>query len=353
MAIGFGAATVFAIVSALLLKGGRSVTGSPISWPRAFAGTADWYVWALLVPVVVYLARRYPVDRRWGLGLAVHGVLALAVALVELAVFAVISLWYNQSVLGTPFPDFGYAYLNIVAQWLPVALLIYGLIVALVTAVDRSRRARDREVAAARLGTDLARARLHALQAQIQPHFLFNALNTVSNLVRSSDRADAVEAMAALGRLLRRVMELSGDTETTLARELDFVRDYLELERYRMEERLEVVYRIEPGVAEARVPAMVLQPIVENAVRHGIAPLAGGGMITVKAQRRGGRLEVTIGDDGAGFEDAEEGVGLGNVRDRLRAHYGEAGELMVRSASGRGTRVRVRIPAPVTEADDT
>lgn len=343
---GVAVATVFSATSVLLLKAGSAVNGAPLPWVRALAGAPDWYVWALFLPVVVLLARRFPLDHgRWGRSLAVHVPLGLGVALLELGAFTLVNVWYNRAVLGSPYPSLGWAYVNILSRWLPLAFLIYALVVAIMTAVDHARRSRERAVTAARLETELERAKAHALRAQIQPHFLFNALNTIAMLVRQGRGDAAVEAMASLGGILRRSMDPAGGVETTLERELAFVEDYLRVERYRLEDRLRVSFDVDPAALGARLPPLILQPLVENAVRHGIADLAQGGAITITARHDGGALDLSVHDTGRGFhEPPAEGIGLSNVRARLHAHYGGQARLAITSDPGRGTLVTIRLP---------
>lgn len=353
--IALSIATVFGGLSVVLLKVGLALAGTPLSWPRALAGLPDWFLWALLVPLVAALARAFPLDRQaWGRSLAIHAPLGIGVALVELGVFTAVNMWYNRAVLGLQYPSFSTAYLNTVARWLPLALLIYALIVAVVMAMDHSRRAQEREVAAARLETELVRAKAHALQAQIRPHFLFNTLNSIAMLVREGRRDDAVSAMASLGSILRSSMTLEG-AETSLEGELRLLGDYLRLEQVRMEDRLQVEYDVDPAALPARVPNMLLQPLVENALRHGLGDLPTGGSIRVTAACSDGHLDLTVQDTGRGFAGAPaDGIGLRNVRERLRAHHGDAAALRIDSAPGAGTRVGIRLPfAPVSVAGST
>lgn len=343
---GISIATVFGGLSVLLLKVGLGLVGRSLTWTQALAGLPDWYVWALLVPLVVTLARAFPLDHeRWGASLAVHIPLGLGVALLELTVFTGVNVWYNRAFLDPADPSFLATYVAVVARWLPLALLIYALIVAIVTAVDHARSAREGAIAAARLETELVRAKAQALQSQIQPHFLFNTLNSIATLVREGRRDEAVDAMAALGGLLRSSIKLSDRVEISLRQELGLIEDYLRLEQYRMADRLKVHYEIDPHALPARVPNMLLQPLVENAVIHGLASQTTGGVIRVTATRFNGHLDLSVHDTGCGFAGVPaEGIGLRNVRERLRAHHGDSASMAIESSPGHGTQVGIRLP---------
>lgn len=203
-----------------------------------------------------------------------------------------------------------------------------------------------------------ARAETTALRAQINPHFLYNALNTVAYLTEE-DPAAARRVVEKLARVFRRTLERSSDATTTLAEELEFVADYLGIECERFDDVLRVRSFVDPATLRARVPTMMLQPLAENAVKHGICPVANGGTLTVRTQlvreRRGERLRITLEDDGRGMDAARledvaggsAGVGIANVRDRLRLHYGDEASVTIRSALGEGTVVELDLPFTV------
>jgi hypothetical protein len=202
----------------------------------------------------------------------------------------------------------------------------------------------------ARLREEAARAQLAALQARINPHFFFNTLNTISALL-PDDPQGAEEMVLRLAELFRYTFRVADADPVPLAEELDFIRGYLEIERARYGDRLRVTWEVEPLAREARIPGLLLQPLVENAVAHGIAPLARGGTVTIRAGCAAERLSVEVEDDGAGTAGLGEDLvhddhGLGNVRRRLAALYGAQGVLEILPGSaGRGTRARIALPA--------
>ena len=339
-------ATVIGLVSTMLLRFALARAGVSLTWAEAATGWVDWYLWAAFTPLVVWLARVLPIaGPRWPLALAAHIALAALVCAAELALFALVMSGYIPLFMPRPLQPFGVRYATLIGQWLPLQMLVYALIVAVVAAFDHGRRARERDVRAARLETELARAQLHALQAQIQPHFLFNTLNTISMAVRERHNDDAVRMMALLGVILRRSMEAAVRPECTLRRELELVRDYLRIERYRMEDRLRVSWRIRPDALDARIPTMLLQPLVENAVRHGVAERAGGGYIHIAARRANGSLLLRVRDGGAGSRaHGAAGLGLSNIDRRLRARYGERARLRLHAAASGGAVAGIRLP---------
>jgi len=212
-----------------------------------------------------------------------------------------------------------------------------------------TREARDRAIRASLLETQLAQAQLEALRAQLNPHFLFNALNTVAMLVRREANADALSGIVALSDVLRQALNGKAAAEVPLGQELELIERYLEIERLRFRDRLTVKLSVEPAALDARLPTMILQPLVENAVRHGIARRAEGGRVEVVARRDGGALLIEVCDNGPGFPDgwdvdAATGVGLANTRERLRWMYGDGQRLEARNAPDGGAIVSIRIP---------
>jgi LytS/YehU family sensor histidine kinase len=236
--------------------------------------------------------------------------------------------------------------------YLHVNALVYGIIVGVAHLLAYREAARARDLHAARLEAQLARARLHALRAQLHPHFLFNALHTVGLLFRTNRHEEGYDTLERLGALLRRMLDGGGadEHEVPLGEELDFAREYLAIERTRLRDRLRVEVDAAPDALAARVPALLLQPLVENAVRHGIAPHSAAGRLTIRAWRDGTILRLHVSDDGPGPPRgngrASEGVGLRNTRERLRQLYGDAQRLTMGAPpeGGGGCVVEVELP---------
>src|SRR5947207_8288077 len=258
-----------------------------------------WYVWAALSPAVARLARRYRIaGGAWRRALPAHALFAGAFAALDVLV-AVTFIAVFWSAVGYDVSWANFARYNLVLffHW---NVLVYAALVALAHAADYSREARDRERRALQLEAQLARARLGALQAQLHPHFLFNALNGIAELIHE-DPAAAERMVLRLGDLLRAALRDSDAQEITLGRELEFVRAYLEVEQVRFQDRLSVDWRIDPVALPALVPALVLQPLVENALRHGVAAHTGSCRVTVGAALVGGSLRLEVSDTGPGL----------------------------------------------------
>ncbi len=321
-------------------------TGKPPEIGGLVANVADAYVWALLTPPILWMAGRFrfePGTRLRSLAVHLAAGAAFATASVAANVQISIALWGAQT---PPFWTYFARTFHWNVQW-------YWIIVGLRYAWEYYGRYRDRELRASQLEVQLARAQLEALRTQIQPHFLFNTLNTISELVHESP-ADADRMIVRLGDLLRLTVDAAGTQEVPLRRELDFLRAYLEIEQARFRDRLSVRMHVDPDVLDARVPNLLLQPLVENSLRHGIAERAGPGCIEVSAGREGGRLRLEVRDDGGGLPAGgavRERVGLGNTRARLLQLYGAEHRFEVRGAPGGGVSAVVMLPLRVDPAD--
>ncbi len=307
-----------------------------------------WLPWALFTPAVLAIARRYPLERgELVRSLAVHTVACLFFGALHLVLLGLVR---------THFPPGPWAPREL-GSWLArtlwslhsqaVVLAYFGIVVA-GHALEALRAARIREVSAVRLEGQLTEARLTALRGQLQPHFLFNTLNSIDVLmVDDPERAGVM--LRRLGDLLRHTLE-DGGQQHALGRELEHLRCYLDIEAVRFSDRLRVEMEVDEDTLELAIPGLLLQPIAENALRHGIAPRAQGGCITIRARRSEEWLVVEVEDDGAGFDGpAVEGIGLRNSRARLAELYGEQQALTVRSKGGSGTLVTLRLPAKRAE----
>jgi two-component sensor histidine kinase len=301
----------------------------------------DAWFWAGLTIPVFWLALRFRFTRRgWPLALGVHVVGATAASLV--------SILFNLKATQLLVPGFDIQFSGYFRQVFFTNFQWYLLLMGLAYGLENLRRLRDRDVQAAQLGERLAQARLEALKMQIQPHFLFNTLHTISELIHEDP--DAAERMLTrLGDLLRLTVDNAQSHEVSLAQEMEFLEAYLEIQRTRFSDRLEVLVNVADDTREAMVPNLVLQPLVENAIRHGAASTGGLGRILVKAVRVDGRLRMEVHDNGAGPRTAErprtrQGVGVKNTRARLEQMYGADGRLELSHCPIGGTVAAVEIP---------
>lgn len=320
----------------------------PISFLRGLAIELPiWWYWALATPVVLAAGRRFPLTGgRLARGVPIH----LAIMLGLVALHAVVLTGVNgfQPTGNGPPQTFLDVFLESVFNRSIIDVLVYATILGLGHAWDYHGRLQDRAMDTARLETELAHAELQALKMQMHPHFLFNTLNTAAVLTEENP-ASAKEVLGLLADLLRATLDQSGVQEIQLSEELELLETYLAIERTRFPDRLSVDFQIEAGLGDAWVPNLVLQPLVENAVRYAIAPRAAPGRITVGARRVGEVLVLTVADDGpgitAGRNGAGAGLGLSNTRARLERLYANAGRLDLAPApGGRGTVATVRLP---------
>ena len=323
-------ALFFAVSTSLTYRS----TGRAANWALNIErALSEWWLWALLTPLVVVLARRFPLDDgRRVRHAAVLVAAGMAIAVVKTALdriaFAMISGFWMYWLAST----------------LALQFAIYAGVVAAAHGMEYYRRSRDREHVEAQLTT----TRLQLLSMQLQPHFLFNTLNTIAEMVHEDpDKADTM--IAGLSDLLRRTLDLGAVQEIPLAGELELVARYLEIQKARFGDRLRVSMTITAAAAAALVPTLLLQPLVENAIRHGLGARVDAGSIDIDARVDGSTLVVAITDDGPGDEvetiAGPERVGLGNTRQRLETLYGGACRLELTRAPGRGACVTIEIPA--------
>ena len=333
------------------LQGLLGDDGDRPSWRFILWQGTEWLILGALTSITYYLGRRFPLRRpHLARNLVVHlaGALVLCIGWAAAGASLRLALGLNPSRGQT-----GAYFASWMLTSLPWSVFMYFTVLGSVHAFGYFFEAREREAQAARLSAQLAEARLGALQMQLHPHFLFNSLNAVTVLVRDQDTAGATRMLELLSDALRRVLRGDQGHEVTLAEELAFVREYLAIEQVRFSDRLRVTYDVEPGLDGAAVPGFVLQPLVENALRHGIAKRREAGALEIGARREGDALVLRVRDDGVGIgergDDAgrREGVGLANIRERLRTLYGDRGRLELAAAGpdeARGTVATVRLP---------
>jgi two-component system LytT family sensor kinase len=323
-----------------------TIYAEPVRVRDVFYSGFDWFLYALLTPLVLRAGRRFPLHRPHvarHVGIHVLGALVLCVAWASLGT-ALRLVMFPMPPVGTALRD----YASWILTTLPFGVAIYFALVGIEHALFYFAEAREREMQAVRLAGQLAESRLGALRMQLNPHFLFNSLNAITVLVRDRNTAGAERMLDLLSDVLRQVLLADAAHETRLSTEVAFVERYLAIEQIRFSDRLQPRIAVDPEVREAVVPTFVLQPLVENALRHGIARKASAGVLDVTARRDGTDLVLTVRDDGPGLDGspppAGAGVGLANTRARLATLYGDRASVEVTSAPGGGTVATVRIP---------
>lgn len=307
-----------------------------------FAGTL-WLAFGALTPITSVLAQRFPLGREWiGRTVVAHlsGALVLCVGWTSLGVLMAHILNLRPARETLPRYYFSWILTN-----LPWSVFLYFTVLGCIYAFTYYREARERESQQHRLAAQLAEARLDALRMQLNPHFLFNSLNAITVLVRDQNTRDASRMLELLSGVLRQVLQSEKQNEVTLDKELNFIERYLAIEQVRFSDRLQVQWSIEPAIREALVPEFILQPLVENAIRHGVAKSSAAGLIEVGAQESDGAVVLSVQDNGPGYHAVSDaGVGLTNTRMRLETLFGKGGQLQVAGTPHGGTIATVRFP---------
>lgn len=308
-------------------------------------------LWFALTPLALRLADKFPLDRQhWLTNGLVHLVASLAFALGQEALYILVA----KLVATPPRPiTYSAALGNQLIQGAHFSVITYWAIIALSHVLEYYRKYRERERRALQLETKLAQAELDALKMQLHPHFLFNTLNSISVLM-GEDVDAARHMLTRLSDLLRTSLDSAGRHEIMLKEELDFLASYLEIEKIRFHDRLTVQMDIDPATLPAQVPSFILQPLVENAIRHGIAPRAAPGAIEISSVRDNGFVRLQISDNGAGLRTPNrEGIGLANTRARLEQIYGQGHGFDIGQPTDGGFRVTIRIPFKTMPDGDT
>lgn len=336
--IGFAFAGQFYLSSSML---GRSIT-----WSQAISySLADWYVWAVLSLPIARLARRFPpeADVPWRTA-GLHLLAAFGFAFLYVLLRALVGQAHSWAIgEGATFAEI---FRPLFVKTFPFNLLIYGVIVSVSHALDYYRKYHERTVQALELEKHLTEARLQSLLRQLKPHFLFNALNGISSLMYT-DVAAADRMLIKLAELLRLTMSHSGAPLAPLRTEIAFLECYLGIEQIRFRDRLEVRLEIDPATLDAQVPSLVLQPLVENAIRHGTEPQVRRGLIVIRSAREQENLVLSVIDNGAGMPPggfSREGIGTSNTRARLRELYGDDQRFEMFNQPEGGLCVRLTFP---------
>ena len=339
--LGFGFWTLIGLSFAFQFYISSAKAGLEVPWRQAVSyALGDWYVFAVLSIPVIWLAGKFNFESgNRAQGLAVHLSASLLFSLAYMVLRAVVGCWQSGASFAESFQPL------LVKTW-HFNLLIYWVIVAVSFAFDYYGKYRKRELRAMELEKQLAQAKLQALQMQLNPHFLFNTLHSISSLMHQ-DAAAADRMIVSLSDLLRAALKSSDNQEVTLREELEMLQRYLGIEQIRFGKRLTVEMDIAPDTLDAWVPNLILQPLVENAICHGIEPHAQPGRIGLRAQHAAGVLVLEVCDNGGGLrkdEPSEDGIGLSNTRARLRNLYSNAHGFELRDAPGGGLQVRIMIP---------
>jgi two-component system, LytTR family, sensor kinase len=323
-----------------------SKTGRGVSWGEAVTfSLADWYVFALLSIPVVKLARHFPFERRTcGWVTLIHLIYSVLFSFGFMFLRAIVGEaqhWF--------WPGSGLPFLQafpLLTKTFQYNIWVYWVILSVCHAFDYYQKFHERELRASELEKSLAQAKLQALQSQMNPHFLFNTLHTISALMHKD--VDAADRMVMkLSELLRLALDNTASHEVPLSQELNFLERYLEIEQTRFRDRLKVEMQIAPETLGARVPNLVLQPLVENAIRHGIERHARPGRIILRAARHNGQIELEVQDNGDGLPPGgpkREGIGISNTRSRLQQLYGSHQKFELQNVPSGGLLARVVIP---------
>jgi LytS/YehU family sensor histidine kinase len=309
-----------------------------------------WYVWGGLSPLILLLGRKFPVEGSlWWRGLLLHLGVAAIFATFHSATTIALTITVQPFDVWTEKTSFLVQFERNLRGFFLFNFVVYWAILGVGYAFDYRARYRERESVAAQLRAQLAQAQLESLKMQLHPHFLFNTLHTIAGLVRADERAPAVDMIAGLSDLLRRALEGAEEQEVALAEELKFIELYLDIQKVRFSDRLKVRLDIAQDTLDALVPNLMLQPLVENAIRHGISPDETAGVLSLEAYRSDGMLHLKVCDDGPGLEtgwrmEDSGGIGLTNTRDRLEHLYGPDQRFDLSNGPKGGMVVSIAIP---------
>jgi two-component system LytT family sensor kinase len=342
----FAGWTLVAFIFAILLK---SAMEENVGWRRVITSSlGQWYAWGALFPGIYWLARRFPLESpRLASRLSVHLAVAIFVAFLHPSLQAIL-VWIIRG-FSDPLMLIASRLAHEAFSICTLGFVLYWVMLLASHTMHFQSRLRAQELRASRLEAQLAQAQLSALKMQLHPHFLFNTLHSISALLHGDVEA-ADRMVARLGDFLRLTLENSESQEVTLEQELEFLRCYLEIEMTRFQDRLRVEFDIGPGTLDALTPNLILQPLVENAIRHGIAHRIEPGCVEIRSERRGDKLRIEVRDDGPGFASNTAGIGLTNTRARLERLYGSGYVLQLNNGTQNGAIVILEIPFRLREA---
>jgi two-component system LytT family sensor kinase len=319
-------------------------------WLIVFWQLAVWWVWGCLTPIILGLGLRATgVGATWFRGLLIHLPFSLLLPAAHVAASTYIRMLIQPFDVWSDTRPFLQQYSGELRSLFLFDFFVYWAVLGVGYAFDYRERYRERESAASELKAQLAQARLEALKVQLHPHFLFNTLHTISGLVRGGDRQPAVNMIAGLSELLRRALDSADEQEVPLREEVKFVELYLDIQLVRFSDRLTVRTDIASETLDALVPNMILQPLVENAIRHGVSPCETPSTISISAYRAGDKLRVEVSDDGPGLQSGWRageggGIGLANTVERLKRLYGPDQRFELRNGQGGGVTASFVVP---------
>jgi hypothetical protein len=321
------------------------------AWRIFTWGILTWLAWAPLTPAIVWLARRFSlVGETWLRSLALHLPAFFLISAIHSAAATIINVTIKPfDNMGESPTDFWPRFLSRMKGSFGSDLLIYGGVIGICYALDYYRKYREREFLATRLEAQLAQAQLDSLRMQLHPHFLFNTLNSIVGLVRDNKNQTAVNMLVGLSDLLRHTLDHSSEQEIELREEISFIKLYLSIQQMRFSDRLRISYDIHPATTNAMVPNLILQPLTENALRHGIGRSADSGVVGIRSALEDGHLRLTVYDDGAGLPDdwqlkSSAGIGLANTAARLQQLYDDDHQFDIRNRPAGGVEVTILLP---------
>ncbi|HEV7797426.1 MAG TPA: histidine kinase [Pyrinomonadaceae bacterium] len=326
-------------------------------WRIAFWQLLVWYLWGFLSPLILNLGRRFPLEDPARIsGLSVHVLSCVIFSALHIAAATALRMIIR------PFDDwsdthsFLIQYQGELKNFFLFDVLVYWAVFGVGYAFDYRERYRERESQAAALKAQLAQAQLESLKMQLQPHFLFNTLHTIAGLVRGNEKGSAVNMISGLSDLLRHALESAAEQEVTLREEMKFIELYLDIQKVRFSDRLRVRMDLAPQTLDALVPNLILQPLVENAIRHGISHKNAAGLLVIKSYSENGDLHLTVSDDGPGLRsdwrtEKSEGIGLANTNERLKHLYGRKHRFELSNGADGGTTALIAIPFRTPDPD--
>jgi two-component system, LytTR family, sensor kinase len=341
--------TVYAVYMAIASYVISARLGRPISWLSAVVNDFSYSaIWLLLTPAILLLANKYKFEKGRILSrFVIHLIASVFLSFAQKGIHWLVVAMYELLVLHHAF-SWDPLYRNLLAFY-DYGLQLYWIVLAVYYVAEYYTRYRTKEVAASQLEAQLARAQLQALKMQLHPHFLFNALHTIAGLVRSDEKQKAVKMIAGLSDLLRTTLDTTDEQEVTLQSELETVKKYLDIEQVRFADCLTTEFHVDPTTLDALVPNLILQPLVENAIRHGTTSntITSGCHIAISSIRTNGTLKLEVRDNGSGLVEGmaqRKGIGLSNTKARLERLYGDRQELEISNAPGGGVLAKIQLP---------